>query len=62
MAAEAAADDAQRNAERKIVGRIVMLKEIQYLKAKCHREEGYSWKRRLGTSYRWGVWMVSLQG
>lgn len=39
MAAEAAADDAHRNAERKIVGRMIMLKGVQYLKAKYHREE-----------------------
>ena len=42
MAAEAAADDAHRNAERKNVARIVMLKERQYLKAKYRTKEGYS--------------------
>ena len=41
MAEEAAADNAQRNAGRKIAARIMMLKEYQYLKSKyCREDEG----------------------
>ena len=45
MAEEAAADNAQRNAERKITARIMMLKEYQYLKSKYFREDGGALKR-----------------
>ena len=54
MAAEAAADDAQRNAERKIAARMIEFKEYEYLKAK-YRGRGY-----LGRIYRWGIRLVSL--
>lgn len=39
MAADAAANDAHRNAKREIAARMMMLKEYQYLKAKYCRKE-----------------------
>ena len=54
MAAEAAAEDAHRNAERKIAARMIELREYEYLKAK-YRRRGY-----LGRIYRRGIRLVSF--
>lgn len=55
MAAEAAANDTHRNAERKVAARMIELKEFEYLKAK-YRRKGY-----LGRIYRLGIRLVTFR-